>query len=262
MSEMRLLSSLLFVGLVAGMICHPALGQTISTDRPDFGAGTTVLPIRTVQLETGVKRTRIRESINADQYLESLLRFGAAGPVELRLGWSGLNRIGADAGSTSGAGDLSIGAKVALADGRGWAPAVAVLGTLSLPSGEDAFSAGEEVPEARLALGWALTEYYGLTVNVGSFWTTGPSSRLSEGSRERSDFYSATLGRSGEGGHGVFVELFGILPASGDNQHNLGVGYLYLVDDQVQLDVYVGSGLTEATPDAYIGAGVAIRLPN
>lgn len=240
-----------------------ASGQTISTDRPDFGAGTSVVPVRTIQLETGFKRTNYG-SINADQYLESLLRFGLAAPVELRLGWTGLNRVADDdrTRSVSGSGDLSVGAKVALFDGRRHLPAVSALVTLSLPSGDDAFSAGEEIPELRVAFAWPLWTAYGLTLNLGSFWTTGLTSPFSEGGRERSDFYSATLSRSGEGGHGIFAELYGILGASGQDQHSLGVGYLYLINDQIQIDVYIGSGLNDSTPDAHFGAGVAIRLPN
>lgn len=255
-SATMVLASITFFGI--GM----ASGQTISTDRPDFGAGTSVLPVRTVQLETGFKRTTY-PSVNADQLLESLLRFGLAGPVELRLGWSGLNRVGdSDPWSLSGAGDLSVGAKVALFGGRRHLPAVSAIATLSLPSGHDAFSAGEEVPELRFALAWPLSDLFGLTLNLGSYWTTGVTSPFSDGSRERSDFYSATLSRSGEGGHGVLAEVFGILGASGQDQHSLGVGYLYLINDQIQIDVYIGSGLNDSTPDAYFGAGVAIRLPD
>lgn len=256
-SATMVLASITFFGI--GM----ASGQTISTDRPDFGAGTSVLPVRTVQLETGFKRTTY-PSVNADQLLESLLRFGLAGPVELRLGWTGFNRVADDdrTVSVSGSGDLSVGAKVALFDGRGPLPAVSAIGTLSLPSGHDAFSAGEEIPELRFAFAWPLSTAYGLTLNLGSYWTTGVSSPFSEESRERSDFYSATLSRSGEGGHGVLAEVFGILGASGQDQHSLGVGYLYLINDQIQIDVYIGSGLNDSTPDAYFGAGVAIRLPD
>lgn len=252
-----------FLLVVAVLMTSPAGAQSLSTDRPDFGAGTAVLPVRTVQLETGVKRSR-DGSVDADQLFESLLRLGLAAPVELRLGWAGFNRVSDDNVSFSGAGDLSFGAKLELAEGGGWRPAASILGTLTLPSGEDGFSAGAEVPELRIALGWALSPLYGLTLNAGSFWTTAPRGLLGSGrdSRESNEFWSVTVGRSGEGGHSFYLEVFGIAPAMGSGQQNLGAGYLYLFNPRMQMDLYAGTGLNDSAADVYVGAGFSIRVPD
>ncbi|MBO6576022.1 MAG: transporter [Rhodothermales bacterium] len=249
--------------LILALLVLPASGQTISTDRPDFGASTSVLPMRTVQLEAGVKRTRIDDS-NADQVLESLLRFGIASPIELRLGWTGINRFtDANGTSTSGSGDISVGAKAVLSEGGRRAPSSALILTMSLPSGADAFSAGETVPEARLALGWSLAGQLGLTLNAGSYWTPAPPGLFGDDDgRDRNDFYSVTLGRSTDRGHTVYGEVFGLLlPDDVEDAHHFGVGYAFLLRDTAQLDVYIGSGLGGSAPDAFIGAGFAVRLP-
>ncbi len=265
--------SRLYLLLVAALLTVPATGQTIATDRPDFGASTAVLPVRTIQLETGVKRTQ-NGSVDTNQILESLLRFGLAEPVELRLGWAGLNGVFDDNVAFSGAGDLSFGVKLELAAGGGWKPAASILGTLTIPSGERGFSAGEEIPELRLALGWTLTPRYGLTLNAGSFWTTIPRYVDSgflveqmmlgsgEDSRESNEFWSATIGVSGEDGHSFYLEVFGIMPAEGSERQNLGVGYLYLISPRMQLDLYAGTGLNNSAPDVYVGAGFSVRLPD
>jgi hypothetical protein len=255
--------SRLFLLLVAVLLTAPAAGQALSTDRPDFGAGTAVLPVRTVQLEAGVKRTR-DGSVDADQIMESLLRYGLAAPIELRIGWAGVNRLSDNNEAFSGAGDLSFGVKLELAAGGGWKPAASILGTLTIPSGEDGFSVGEEVPELRIALAWPLGSQFGLTLNAGSFWTTVPRGLLGGGgdSRESNEFWSATVGRSGDGGHSLYLEVFGITPAIGRGHQSLGLGYLYLFNPRMQLDLYAGTGLNAAAPDVYVGAGFSVRLPD
>ena len=252
-----------FVAALALLITLPAAAQNISTDRPDFGVSTSVVPPMTFQVETGLKRLN-RDTGDLDQFFETLLRFGLAEPVELRAGWAGIQRQKRTRDRTiSGSGDLTFGAKLALSEGRGIVPAAAAALSMTLPSGDQAFSSGETVPQAILALAWPLNMDYSLTLNGGSYWIPGPDPLLGENdTRERADFYSATLSRSTVEGHTLYMEIFGIMePGVETDPHSIGFGYLYLWRPTMQFDIQVGTALTRAAPDAFVGFGFSIRLP-
>jgi outer membrane putative beta-barrel porin/alpha-amylase len=250
---MRLCSLLVLIAMFAPL----ARAQDISTDRPSFANSADVIPARTVQVEVGVGRSSL-DDVDRDQLLVSLIRISLASPVELRLGWAGLNRLTRGQGnSISGSGDLSIGTKIRLRSESRRLPSVALVGTFTLPSGDDTFRAREDIPEVALAFGKGLGQRYGLTLNAGAFWAVDDS-----GDRARTSFYSVSIARSASSSYFIFVEVFGLLaPDSANDTHNLELGLLYPIRENLQADVFLGSGISGPSPDAFFGAGLSLRLP-
>jgi len=233
-----------------------AWAQDISTDRPDFSNSTSVVPPRTIQVEVGVGRSSV-DDVDTDQLLVSLIRVSLANPIELRFGWAGLNRLTRGDGDTiSGSGDISFGAKLRLRGEGRILPSMALIGTYTLPSGDDAFRAREDIPELALALGWSLGRNLGMTVNLGGFWSVNEP-----GNRTRTGFYSVSLSRAAYS-YSVYLEAFGFFTPSaiGDAQ-SLDFGLLYPVLENLQIDVFLGGRLSGAAPDAFFGAGLSVRLP-
>ncbi len=106
-----------------------------------FGGLTTtdVLPKNRLQWETFAYYSRAREDgLTANDWSlnSSLLRFGLNGSSELRLQGSLLHTDVEDYHET-GLANIAVGLKTRLFEGRGWIPAIAVLGNLYIPGGKD-----------------------------------------------------------------------------------------------------------------------------
>ena len=112
----------------------------------------------------------------------------------------------------------------------GWRPELAILGGLSLPTGNDAFSSGSVDPSFLVAF----AHEYSLALGVGL------TDRL-----------------------GTFLELFGDRQTTDTAATRVSVdgGFTFLLTDIVQLDVYVGSGLRGRADDVFAGTGLSFRLP-
>ncbi|HET7040158.1 MAG TPA: transporter, partial [Gemmatimonadales bacterium] len=127
-------------------------GPPLVTDRPDQTESAVVVPRGWAQLEVG----NAHASGGGSKLFNlgaALLRLGIARPVELRLGFAGWQRAEPDgAPAVDGVGDLDLGAKLVLREGSGLSPAVAVMGSLTLPTGHEAFRASGPDPTIRASL--------------------------------------------------------------------------------------------------------------
>ena len=75
--------------------------------------------------------------------------------------------------------------------------------------------------------------------------------------------WTAALGIGATERVGFFVEAFGDsgLSDDGPTETALDGGVTFLIRPNVQLDVFVGAGISDAAPDWLAGAGVSFRLP-
>ena len=250
----------------------PAIAEDapeLVTDRPDQTESSVVVPRGFYQLELGWTFTRDDDGgvrVEAHEVPGTLLRVGLFEKVELRLGWAGF--IGAEArfrgfeASEDGIGDAEVGAKIYLAEERGGRPEMALLASTSVPSGDDAFTSDRFDPALRLALAHTLSERVSLGYNLGLAFASEVGE---DGERDTvsSAFYTVALGFSLSERWGAFVELYGDIPASagGGPANAFDGGITYLVRENLQLDLAVGAGLSDAADDFFIGLGLSVRWP-
>jgi hypothetical protein len=167
------------------------------------------------------------------------VRIGLGGRTELRVGWDGwveeeidsLHPRGVDR-SVSGIGDGELGAKVKLREESGALPEMAILGGISLPVGDDELTSDEYDPSVRLAFAHTLSDWVGLSYNLGA-------ERFTEGDTFTRYLYTVALGGAFTDRLGGFVEVFGEKPESGalgGTQVSLDGGVTYLVRPNLQLD--------------------------
>lgn len=247
--------------LLGAFACLPpatAAGQEadpIITDRPDFTESAAVPGHGRIQVEGG---WTVEESGNAREHSlgEILVRIGLGERFEARIepgSW-----ISADDGDAdvSGLDDAGLGFKVLLLQeippSR---PAVALLVSSSVPTGDDEIGSSEWQPEARLALGWTLSEVWSLGANAG--W-----GRPDDGD-ERFDqaLGSVALGRSLGERLGMFLELYGFAPVAPDEDDAavFDGGLTLSLGPDAQLDARAGVGLSDVAPDWLFGVGFARR---
>jgi hypothetical protein len=250
------MTKLWYVLLVLGL---PALGLAqepeLVTDRPDFTESASVPGGGRVQVEGG---WTVEGAGDAEHSLgEILVRIGIGERFEARIepgSWASVDD--GEGGEASGFDDGGIGVKVLFLDAAPPAvPAAAILVSSSVPTGHDEIGESGWQPEARLALGWDLSELWSLGANAG--W-----GRPKDGG-ERFDqaLGSVALGRSLGARLGAFLELYGMAPADpgGDDAAWVDGGFTLGFGADAQLDIRAGAGITDAASDWLFGLGFARR---
>jgi len=248
------------------LIAAPAAAQNappLVTDRPDQTESPVVVPRGMVQFEAGgLHEVANAGAGRATSVASVLARAGLSRRVELRLGFLGWQRVTSAAGDPrAGLGDLSVGLKVGLRDGAGVDPAVAVLASAVVPVGHPDFRAAGVDPELRVALAHELGGAFSLGYNVGGAMVT--TERGDTESSHVEGLYTLTVGRSLGGGLGAFVEVFGnVAPSDAlPSSHAIDGGLTLGLRPNLQLDAAVGVGLDAASPDWFLGLGIAVRVP-
>ena len=266
-------------GLSAAWLCalmaasSPAMSDDtpgpLVTDRPDQTESSVVVPKGSVQIEAGfalAQRDQAGQTLETSEFPSTLVRYGLDSRVELRFGWAGYiqeeSEVGGFDTDRSGNGDLSLGAKIGLRGEQGRAPQLALLMSANLPSGSADFRGERFDPSMRLLGSHTLSDRLGLGWNVG---VAAESSSDAGGELDTFGIgiYTAALGISINDRWGSFVELAGGIPLSGPGrpENSFDAGVTYLVRDNLQLDVYAGTGLSESAPDWFTGFGISFRLP-
>ena len=256
MPSRRSLSALaaLAVLLASGGAARRAYDGSIVTDRPDFTESPLAVPARAVQLEVGDTYERT-DGVRANTTGEALLRVGMRPGAELRVTVPSYVQV-AGPGGAHGFTDANLGAKFELLqapEGPSVVPQTALIVGTGLPTGARPFRARGLSPEAKLLLGWTLSERWALASNVNAASADAGDGRAGELAG------SVSFARSLGDRMGAYVEWFGsrVQRAGSANYANTGVTWLFSSNDQ--LDVRVGRGVGATRDDYFVGLGLSRR---
>ena len=225
------------------------------TDRPDQTESAAAVPRGLVQVETGYLFSR-DDGVDTFEAPGTLVRIGLGSRAELRIGHAGVM----GAAGHRGAGDSEFGAKVNLiAASDGWTPELAIIGGLSLPTGDAPFSSGGADPSFLMAFAHELSPRLSVGYNVGAAWESSPD----QPDREAALLYTLVLGIGVTDRLGAFVEVFGNRRTTGHAATDFSVdgGLTFLLTDTMQFDLYAGRGLHGPATDVFVGTGLSFRLP-
>lgn len=239
------------------------LPDSLVTDRPDFTESTATIPQRHFQIEGGY--TSMRQGDEDSSSLgELLLRVGVSERMEARFGIGSYSRVdpGVPGSSTlSGYEDPSIGVKIRLNEsdpnllppGR---PQMALLLSTSVPVGSDELTSDEWQPEGKLALAWDLNDWLSLSSNLIYGYPSDGDERFHQLGATLSAGFSLTDRL------GAYVEAFGFNKESldGSSITYLNGGLTFGVSNDIQLDVRVGAGLDDPSPNWFAGLGAGVRF--
>lgn len=253
--------------IVSMFIVERTLAENVPemvTDRPDQAdSPVTVLP-RVLQVETGVLYTEEDEGEERSRTLavpQTLIRTGLSDRIEFRLSFDGY--ISEDVEGEDGFGDSAIGFKINLLKESGIRPEVGLLASLTLPTGENAFSSEREDPSFQFLFSNTLTDRISIGYNMGMAWETVEDK--SGGGRDTlSSFqYAVSVGLGITDRLGAFVESFGNVPmsANGNPAHSFDTGLTYQARNNLQLDASSGVGLSDDADDWFVGAGISFAFP-
>jgi len=244
----------------------PDLSEPLVTDRPDFTEASSTVGRGVVQLEAGYTYTfndDPGEVLASHSYPETLLRVGILAQwLEFRIDWNYAEQragVGFGAVRARGSEDLTVGFKIGLTPQEGILPEMALIPQLSIATGEDGFTAGEELPGILWIYGWEVNDFI---VTAGQ---TTLNRAVDEVTGEAFGEFSQswTIGYSLTDRLGAYTEWFGIVPDGADTErttHFFNGGFTFLVTNDLQLDIRGGVGLNEAADDYFLGTGFAKRF--
>jgi hypothetical protein len=244
----------------------PGRDEPLASDRPDFTEASTTVGRRVVQLEMGYTYFADDDGpnhTNTHSYPELLARIGILAEwLEFRIAYNHAT-VTDDFGpgpaiETSGGEDLYLGFKLALTPQEGILPEMALMPQWTVPSGADAFTAGEVLPGVNWLYGW----------DINDFLSTAGSTQINKAIDDLDEVYyelaqSWTIGYSFTEHWGGYTEWFVLVPSGSDaalTEHYFNGGFIFPVTNDLQLDIRAGVGLSDASDDYFAGVGMVVRL--
>lgn len=236
--------------------------EPLVTDRPDATEASSTVGQGVLQFETGGLYESFEDNnIKFENYTFNtmLIRYGLLDNLELRLGWDFVEGVTTVDGNKmdnviSGLSPLLLGLKIDIAEENGCMPEIALIGHVF-----PIFSASTDYrPETtgvdfRLSLAHTLSENSSLGYNIGAEW--------GDDSPEAAAIYTIAYGYSFTEKFGMYAELYGDFPEDSSANHYWDAGMTYLASNDLQLDAYVGTSITEGQ-DFLLGLGLSYRVKN
>ncbi len=257
--------------LLAGSVSTQEV-EDIVTDRPDQTESAVTVPRGFFQAELGLTYEVTKGVLGSGQSFKVkslsipgvLLRYGILKNVELRLGGEfisekleqDLHTITQESADNdqSGLSNLAFGTKIQLFTEKGSRPDAAFIFHLNIPFDTDGpFQSRYIGTDFRFAVAHSLSERFSLSYNLGGEW--------SGDSPQATGIYTLALGISLTNKISAFAESYGFLTQGEAPDHRLDGGFTYLITKNVQADISGGVGITDSSPDFFIGGGISFRLP-
>lgn len=240
----QLVFRLLLLLLADSAFCQQS--SPINTDRPDQSNGVYTLPKHDFQLETGLTYG----NTSGDYFLHNtMIRYGLMTKTELRLEVDyGLQQ------HTGGILPASLSVKQAIREQAGVLPAITAVGSIGLPFSATSNFRPDKVPVAlALAFENELSDQFSFSYNFGPF-LDGENSRLNW-------LVTANMGYSPMEKWSLFAEYFSNFTRGLGPEHNIDIGLLWLLKNNLQLDLAAGTAMFGgAEKNPFITTGISYRF--
>lgn len=238
------------------------LSAPLVTDRPDFTESSVTVGRGVLQVEMGYTFTEDNSGggrTGSHSFPETLFRYGVLAEwLELRVGWNYASEELAGV-SSAGSEDIYLGFKIALTPQCGWLPETALLPQMTVPTGADPFSADEVLPGLNWVYSWELTDR--LSTGGSTQFNRAIDDGSNEAYTEWAQSWTVAGGLTDE--LGTYAEWFAFFPHAADTakpEHYFNGGFTYLLNNNLQWDIFAGVGLNDAADDYFLGTGLSIRF--
>lgn len=236
--------------------------EPLVTDRPDATEASSTVGKGVLQIETGgLYESYEDQSVKSENYTynTTLVRYGILDNLELRLGWDFVEGVTKVNGKklddvNSGFSPLLLGVKIDIAEEKNGMPEIALIGhVFPLFSASQDFRPESTGVDFRFSFSHTLSESSSIAYNLGGEWGND--------SPEAAAIYTIAYGYSITDKLGMYAELYGDLPEDSSANHYWDAGLTFLVSNDLQLDSYFGTSITEGQ-DLLIGLGASFRIPS
>ncbi|MDR7369884.1 transporter [Flavobacterium aquidurense] len=225
---------------------------SIQTDRPDQTECPFITPKGYFQFENGFSYEKTAKGSNEIIAPTVLAKLGINDHFELRLITEFvINKENAN--QVSGINPVFLGFKTRLFEERGIIPVTSFIGHIGIPKlASKNFQTTYYTPEFRFTMQHTLSEKQTLSYNLGAEW---------DGITPEPTFiYTLTTGYTFSEKISGYVELYGFLPQYQEPDHRFDAGLNYLFNDNHQLDISGGIGISDTSPDYFLALGYSFRF--
>ncbi len=259
MTRIIFISGFLFLGLSFSLFSQDTLEVPgLATDRPGQSESAIILPAGFFQIETGYVYEFVTSDISNTFYNTTVLKYGLAESVEIRLGMNYLKNVerwnGGDTKFiTRGFTPVVISSKVHIAREQGIRPEIAFYAGIGLPgTGKSQFMTNYIAPSLKVAAMHTIGSNFSLVYNIGTLWDGETS--------QPTGIYTVSLGMSVSEDIGVFIENYAYFK-TGLFDFRSDAGITWLLKKNLQVDLSGGLGLNKKAPNGFISCGISWRVP-
>ncbi|MFH1300181.1 MAG: transporter [Planctomycetota bacterium] len=244
----------------------PQLDEPLVTDRPNFTSTSVTVGKGVTQIEFGYTYLDSKAGgldVRYQSFGEFLFRQGILVDwLEFRIDFSPLQQsteAGTFQNTTFGTQDLDLALQFALTPQAGLLPEMAIIVSMSVPTGSPAFTSNQVDPGIDWIYSWNLNDFLSIDASTQGYRTVDNS-----GQSYLEFAQSCSVGYTLSKKLGAFTEWFALIPSgatTAQTQHYFDAGFTYLINNNLQLDVSAGVGLNDAADGYFMGAGCSIRFP-
>lgn len=224
-------------------------GQKIVTDRPDQTEASSIVPFRSLQIESGFLLQYKDNSLGKFRSVaapNTLFRFGATTWFELRV-VSQIESNKYDLIKSEGMSDLEIGTKIQLLRPElDRTLEIAILSHLILPTGTQSLTNDSYGSMNRLCVSYDVTSNSSLGYNIGYNY---------RGNNKGDITYSLSYGINVTRKVGIFIEPYGEITDLKIHEANFDAGFTYLIKNNLQFDFSFGLGINHKMN--FVGTGIS-----
>lgn len=259
----RFFSALIFSVLIFFGTESIAQIQDLVTDRPDQTESALIVPINSLQIETGFsfEKDKFKED-GIDIEIENLIlastlfRYGISDMFEFRFSGDYLinrTKIAGVETELQGLENFTLGTKISIWKDREVITHLAVIVQTTLPFGNRELRPEDFEPSVKITASQDFVNDFSLGINLGF--------ENDSGINKNAFTYTAAFGYDVNDRIGTYIEFYGFgidefLPV-----HHIDGGVTYLHKQNIQIDLSVGSRIFSEEKYWYGSLGFSMRLP-
>lgn len=242
---------LIYVAVVTASPALAKASESIESSRPGVAIGANLVPVQSLQIETGFQYLTTQSSEKSSQRTSiTEIRYGLNPSFELTSEIDYENKHLDGEPNEEGFSDIELGVKVRLIDDSQKAPSLFLRARLQLPGGDGEFTQNHPAPNAVLASGYEFTDRVSIEGDIGARYN--PDEGVTEG------FYALNLSHEISERTSVFIEGYHSLEdENGAIEGDLGAAYL--VTPNFQFDFSLGWGHNDGQVQNLVSCGLSYR---
>ncbi|MEN8929310.1 MAG: transporter [Flavobacteriales bacterium] len=234
--------------LIASFSFSGLYAQEIITDRPDQTEASSVVPLKSLQIESGLLLQFNDNSLGKSRNIaapNNLLRYGITKWFELRVvsqfESNAFNNI-----KSEGMSDLEIGTKIQLLRKSNINTEIALLSHLIVPTGTESLTNDSYGVISRFCISHVINESSSVGYNIGYNYRGGNKGDIT---------YTLAYGLSVTDKVGLYLEPYGEITDLKIHEASLDAGVTYLLKPTIQLDFSFGLGINHKMN--YLSTGIS-----
>lgn len=232
------------------LLAESTLAQesVLITDRPSNTNAALLTVKGSFIWEYGFLREHASDNLSTTTFANNLLKYGLTKRVELRLVVDYL-QIKSDESTQSDFASVVLGSKIHLIDGSGALPQTSIVGQVSIP--ETGGFDSNPASEFRLNCSNSIAKKATLAYNLGV------ALEFDQGTESRW-LYTINYIYAFSSTFSMFIEQYSFI--QNDIDFRADAGLVYLIHPHWQVDLSYGIGLSDISPDNYLGLGLSALI--